>query len=208
MMNLPSDPPSFHSQDMTWLLADVTALLRDAVAAAYDSVPVLVIALACGIILPVLALLGYTLPRRRIGVAPDAGSGTPARSSRLGRAATVAAEDPDAVDAEPGAFALVREGGAEGEPVWDALRIGAGDDCNVRLDEAGVEDLHAVVLRDPVRGVEIVRLASDGGSDIYVDGEAVLRRVLRGGETIRIGHNVFSFRPHNGWESAPDAAVT
>lgn len=64
--------------------------------------------------------------------------------------------------------------------------IGRADDCDVRLDQAGVAPRHAAITLDSGGGLTLEGL--DAGSETLLNGEAVTRAPLASGDEIRIAN--------------------
>jgi pSer/pThr/pTyr-binding forkhead associated (FHA) protein len=64
--------------------------------------------------------------------------------------------------------------------------IGRADDCDVRLDQAGVAPRHAAITLDSGGGLTLESL--DAGSETLLNGEAVTRAQLASGDEIRIAN--------------------
>lgn len=69
-------------------------------------------------------------------------------------------------------------------------RLGRGPDADIRIDDPGVSRHHADVLV----GADAVLRDLGSTNGIYVDGVQVTERVLRDGNTIRLGSTSLTFR--------------
>jgi pSer/pThr/pTyr-binding forkhead associated (FHA) protein len=64
--------------------------------------------------------------------------------------------------------------------------IGRADDCDVRLDQAGVAPRHAAITLDSGGGLTLESL--DAGSETLLNGQAVAEAPLASGDEIRIAN--------------------
>ncbi len=90
---------------------------------------------------------------------------------------------------------LVSISPAEGEGgIWDLkleeVRIGRGNDCDIRIDDDTISRLHAVIQRD-ASGYLLVDLNSTNGT--YVNDKPIQRHRLVAGGHMQLGHHIFKF---------------
>ncbi|MEO1720699.1 MAG: FHA domain-containing protein [Pseudomonadota bacterium] len=182
-------------------LLNALGICRDVagqVAGAYAEMPSLVIALGICAAIPVLAIIGRMLPTRR-STRP-----TERLQTRLSmRPMRSVSNTPDLREVTvqpPRGVGRISFSSGRSEVVMNsaaALKIGSGQDCDVRLDGDGIADLHALVLIDPEGQFQILRLVGDEDDavGIYVDGQTIRSQCLVGDELIRIGAHLFTF--HN-----------
>jgi hypothetical protein len=170
-------------------LAEHVLLARVVLADAYAEFPVIVIALAIACMAPLLGLAGLLLPRR---ARPPRGS---ADTAKPGSILTAEKER---------ARGVLRLGATVADPRSGPIRIGSDPSCHMRVDGPGIEPLHALITRDHGPCFELVRLASEAGVSVYVDGKTTARRELAGGETIKIGHNILVFDTQEATSAGPN----
>lgn len=136
----------------------------------YQRRPAVIVGLAAVVALPVLALAGWFLYRRR-----------PAK-----------AEQPVAPDLPTtAAAALVEVDGAgrfELPGGRNLLQIGRHDDNDVCLLDASVHRYHAVIERSARTGFIITDLSGPEGSGLRVNGERLASKRLSHGDTLELGN--------------------
>ena len=72
------------------------------------------------------------------------------------------------------------------------VRVGRGEQCECRLDEPGLSDVHFRIAQD-AGGAEMT-LFPEPGAELFLNQERVESpRVLRSGDEIRVGHWTFGF---------------
>lgn len=71
--------------------------------------------------------------------------------------------------------------------IADLLSIGRGSAADVDVPEAA--KLHCCVVRLPDGGLVVIDLATDAGT--WLNGRAITRQSLSGGDRIRVGSNEF-----------------
>jgi hypothetical protein len=174
------------------LLAQGLALIQ----AGYQRAPILVLVLPALLILPVVAVLSYSVhaaKRRR------------ARNSAL-RAAQRRAQDGDwAVEDIAGAGAwssqawITIEGKANGTMplAGQVIRIGRHADNDIRLADTSVHRYHAVIQRTAEEAFVITDVSGKKGNGVRVNGKRLERTPLSDGDVIELGRAKLKF------ESAP-----
>ena len=70
-------------------------------------------------------------------------------------------------------------------PIGEVLVLGSAEDCDVRIDEAGIAPRHAEVRLIEGKNLQLKHLGSDAGT--LLNGEPVSETLLASGDEIRIG---------------------
>ncbi|MEO1711213.1 MAG: FHA domain-containing protein [Pseudomonadota bacterium] len=176
------DPIRLVTAFFSWCHKETTQL----VFGAYTDQPELVIALGLAVAVPLLVGVSAYLPtnttaKKRTDIVPLSRDGS--------------GDDETGVNvSETSGVLRYRLGNEPGRQIGlRALRIGAAADCHFVIDGDDVADLHAIVVGDHNGRINLVRIAPNTALGIYVDGELSVARILRGGETIKIGRHLFSF---------------
>lgn len=115
----------------------------------------------------------------------------PLASSRRHESHTSKALDPDT-----GAIAKLELGGIQGAvrsfELQPEITIGRSRECHIFLEDLAVSRLHATIRQLPDGGYELEDHHSATGT--FVNGRAVTRCQLRGGDSIQIGSSKLTFR--------------
>lgn len=146
------------------------ATLQGLTAEGFHHAPAIMLGLALAAGVPVLAVAGWLLaPRvqRRVETTPEHA---------------------------PACEARVRVAGAEPFRIaQDLVSIGRGDDNDVQLSDAAVEDVHALISCTPERDYVIVDVSAGKTRRLFVNGKPVVEHRLRDGDRIDIGQQQLIF---------------
>lgn len=174
-------------------LAALAGPVFDLIAAAYQRVPVLVLALSALLVLPAVALASLaTQWARRHAVRR-----TVSRAARLRAHADDPGKDmPQAHVPAPQSQAWLTVMGRPGGPMalaGDLIRIGRHEDNDIRLPDWSVHRHHAVIERTPDEAFVIADVSGKDGSGVRVNGTATARAQLADGDVIELGRAKLRF---------------
>ncbi|MCB1509561.1 MAG: FHA domain-containing protein [Hyphomicrobiaceae bacterium] len=154
-----------------WNLDAIAAWIRDG----YRHAPALILGLGAAVSLPVLALIGLFVIRRRPASPP------PAHDDDVPKTLPASAWRQRAwIELADGSHRRV-------EINRNLLRIGREDDNDMQLVHASIHRYHAVIERSPDMIFSIQDLSGPDGGGVLVDGVRIERARLRGGERLDIG---------------------
>lgn len=169
-----SDSGWLVQQGVAWPGWDVIVeWLRDG----YARAPALMLGLGAAVSLPILALIGLVVVRRRAGEA----------SGRAVHSDDVPKTRPASAWRQRAWIEITDGSGRRFDINRDLVRIGREDDNDVQLAHASIHRYHAVIERSPDMIFAIQDLSGPGGGGVLVNGGRAERARLRGGERLDIG---------------------
>jgi hypothetical protein len=192
----PGDPPA-SARVASWSEGAVATAdeLRSLLAAAHARAPILVIALAASLVLPVVALVSYFVQSAARRKKDRAASHALAARADL---AELTDEEPTDRDASPlwshQAWLTPQSSGGAALPLAGrVIRIGRHQDNDIHLHDASVHRYHAVIEHTQDEAYVIIDLSGKTGNGVRINGERLARAQLTDGDVIEIGRQRLKF---------------
>ncbi len=156
--------------------------------------PELAAALALALALPLLAGLGYALPRARPASSRIPSHDATSRSAQSNRDPATGAE---VALREQNAVAILNRIGGGAAAAFrvppGGLSVGSAADAGLMVDGPGCEPIHFLLVVDPAGTWQLVSLAGTEHASPHVNGRRVSRSPLAPGDTIRLGFHLWRF---------------
>ena len=143
----------------------------------YRQQPALMIGVLGALLLPVLALAGYFVYRRR----PEDQSRAPLNGE------VIMAASAAWIEVDGSTRVAMHEG-------RDFLQIGRQEDNDVCIADSSVHRYHAVIERSARQGFVIVDVSGPEGNGVVVNGERCTRAELADGDTVEVGRARLRFQ--------------
>lgn len=148
------------------------------IAEGYARRPAIMIGVAVGVLIPVLAVVGWLLHHKLAGTLA---------STKGHDAASLAPNFASARIEIDGASAI------ELPQERSLVQIGRHDDNDICLSDEAVERYHAVIEHNPIAGFTITDVSDPAGEGIKVNGQRRVRAVLVDGDTVELGRSKLRF---------------
>lgn len=181
------------------LLDTVESLFTQGLAlmeAGYQKVPALVLVLSALLVLPVVALVSFTVQRTVRRKASNAAMRAAQRRAEAGNGDWTKEEPPGTIVPAWSSQAWITvEGKRDGTVplAGRTIRIGRHEDNDIRLADSSVHRYHAVIQRTPEEAFVIIDVSGKEGNGIRINGARTAQARLEDGDVIELGRAKLKF---------------
>lgn len=163
--------------------------------AGYNRAPALMLVLSALLVLPLVALVSFTLQRSGRRKASRAALRAVQRRAQEGGDWTRESLSGTTIPAWPSQAWLTIEGGRAGTVplAGQTIRIGRHEDNDIRLADSSVHRYHAVIQRTDEEGFVITDVSGKDGNGIRINGERAAQAQLVDGDLIELGRAKLKF---------------
>jgi hypothetical protein len=165
------------------------------VEAGYQRAPALMLVLSALLVLPLVALLSFSVQRLGRRKASRAALRAAQRRAEAGGDWTREGLSGTTIPAWPSQAWLTIEGGRIGTVALagQTIRIGRHEDNDIRLADSSVHRYHAVIQRTPEEGFVITDVSGKDGNGVRINGARTAQAQLADGDVIELGRAKLKF---------------
>ena len=161
----------------------------------YQKVPALMLVLSALLVLPLVALVSFTLQRRARRKASRSALRAAQRRAEAGGDWTREGLSGTTIPAWQSQAWLSIEGGRVGTVplAGQTIRIGRHEDNDIRLADSSVHRYHAVIQRTAEEGFVITDVSGKEGNGVRINGMRTAQAQLADGDVIELGRAKLKF---------------
>lgn len=179
-------------------LQTIESLLLQGIAlveAGYQKAPALMLVLSALLVLPMVALVSFTVQKSARRKASQAALRAAQRRAEADGDWSREGPSGGAIPAWPSQAWLTVEGGRKGTVplTGQTIRIGRHEDNDICLADSSVHRYHAVIQRSPQEGFVITDVTGKEGNGIKINGARATQAQLVDGDLIELGRAKLKF---------------